>query len=60
MPHTELACDGGGVVPGVDSTLGGLGMETEGSGEGSEGGKCSHGRSIYSSSSSSELEGDQK
>jgi hypothetical protein len=44
MPHTELACDGGGsgVVPGVDSTLGGLGMEAEGCGEGSKGGKCSH------------------
>jgi hypothetical protein len=32
------------LVPGVDSTLGGLGMEAEGSGEGSEGGKCPHGR----------------
>jgi hypothetical protein len=44
MPHTELACDGGGssVVPGLDSTLGGLGMEAEGSSEGSEGGKCPH------------------
>jgi hypothetical protein len=41
MPHAELACDssGSGVVPGVDSTLGGLGMEAEGSSEGSEGGK---------------------
>jgi hypothetical protein len=46
MPHAELACDGGGsgVVPGVDSTLGGLGMEVKGSGKGSEGGKCPHGR----------------
>jgi hypothetical protein len=46
MPHTKLACDGGcsGVVPGVDSTLGGLGVEAEGNGEGSEGGKWPHGR----------------
>jgi hypothetical protein len=46
MPHTEFACEGGGsgVVPGVDSTLGGLRMEAEGSGEGSKGGKCLHGR----------------
>jgi hypothetical protein len=46
MPHAELACDGGGshVVPGVDSTHGWLRMEAEGSGEGSEGGKCPHGR----------------
>jgi hypothetical protein len=46
MPHTDLACDcgGSGVVRGVDSTLGWLGVEAEGSGEGSESGKCPHGR----------------
>jgi hypothetical protein len=45
MPRAALVCNGsgGGVVPRVDRTLGGLGMEAEGSGEGGDGG-CPHGR----------------
>jgi hypothetical protein len=46
MPHTELARNGGGcgMVRGVDSALGGVAMEAEGSCKGGEGSECPHGR----------------
>jgi hypothetical protein len=46
MPHATLVHNGSGgsVVPRVDSTLGGLRTEAEGSGEGGDGGECPHGR----------------